>query len=375
MQTNDVAQCRRLITRSGSEQVHRFAFESAHRKGASSVTCVHKANIMKITDGLFLETFYRVAKEYPHILAKDLIVDDLAMKMVSIPDKFDYMVLPNLQGDIISDLCAGLIGGLGMAPSANIGDNICIFEAVHGSAPDIAGKGIANPAALLMSGSMMLRHLGFVEHGKGIQEAMVKALENGERTIDLCRHDPKATPLSTAQFATAIAKYLPASLTSPKVPVHWDKPENLHIPPKQPTKHVVHTNPKRDRSKEVSVGIDIFVDTHLGPPALADFVVKALGIQPSGSKTDKLTLTMLSNRGTQVYPTSSLFTECVNHYRVRIESPTGVVQNEASLMELAVQLTRAGCAVPNDNEKVRVCSMEMLLQVDGKKGYSLAQGQ
>ncbi|MGL5888674.1 MAG: isocitrate/isopropylmalate family dehydrogenase, partial [Bacteroidia bacterium] len=160
MLTHDVALCRRFITRPGSLQVHRYAFEMARKKGARKITCGHKANIMKITDGLFLETFYEVAKEYPDIPANDVIVDDLAMKLVARPGEFDVVVLPNLQGDIISDLCAGLVGGLGFAPSANIGDNISIFEAVHGTAPDIAGQQKANPTALLMSGIMMLRHLG-----------------------------------------------------------------------------------------------------------------------------------------------------------------------------------------------------------------------
>ena len=133
MKLKDVAQCRRLITRTGCLQVHNYAFESASKTNAKRLTCGHKANIMKITDGLFLETFYQVAKHFPHIKADDAIIDDLAMKLVSRPDLYDSIVLPNLQGDILSDLCAGLVGGLGMAPSANIGSNISIFEAVHGT--------------------------------------------------------------------------------------------------------------------------------------------------------------------------------------------------------------------------------------------------
>ena len=155
--TNDVALCRRFITRPGSLQVHRYAFEMAKREGRKKITCAHKANIMKLTDGLFLECFYEVAKDYPMIQANDIIVDDLAMKLVIKPHDFDVITLTNLQGDIISDLCAGLVGGLGFAPSANIGDNISIFEAVHGTAPDIAGKNIANPTSLLLSGIMMLK--------------------------------------------------------------------------------------------------------------------------------------------------------------------------------------------------------------------------
>ena len=151
MQTHDVAQCRRLITRPGSEQVVRYAFEMARRKGAKRITCGHKANIMKLTDGLFLEVFRDVASEYPDLRADDRIVDALAMDLVMRPESYDVILLPNLQGDILSDLCAGLVGGLAYAPSANIGERIAIFEAVHGTAPDIAGQGVANPTALLLA--------------------------------------------------------------------------------------------------------------------------------------------------------------------------------------------------------------------------------
>src|SRR6266550_5128735 len=159
MLTHDVALSRRFITRPGSLQLIHYAFEIAKKKNAKRITCGHKANIMKITDGLFLECFYEVAKEYPALKADDVIVDDLCMKLVTRPDSFDVVVLTNLQGDIVSDLCAGLVGGLGFAPSANIGKHISIFEAVHGTAPDIAGKGLANPTSIILSGLMMLRHI------------------------------------------------------------------------------------------------------------------------------------------------------------------------------------------------------------------------
>jgi isocitrate dehydrogenase len=184
MLTQDVALCRRFITRPGCMQVHRYAFEVAKRKNANRITCGHKANIMKITDGLFLETFYEVAKEYPELKADDVIVDDLCMKLAIKPNEFNVVVLPNLQGDIVSDLCAGLVGGLGFAPSANIGDDICIFEAVHGTAPDIVGKGLANPTALLLSGIMMLRHVGLLQQAAIIENALLFTLESGIHTAD-----------------------------------------------------------------------------------------------------------------------------------------------------------------------------------------------
>src|SRR5215217_5955538 len=202
MITHDVALSRRFITRPGSMQVIRYAFEMAKQKGARRITCGHKANIMKLTDGLFLEVFYEVAKEYPELNADDKIVDDLAMQLVVKPDQYDVIVMTNLQGDIISDLCAGLVGGLGFAPSANIGDHISIFESVHGTAPDIAGKKLANPTSLLLSGFLMLRHLGFISYADTIENALLYTLEQGVHTGDF--GDKNKPAVNTTQFAEAI---------------------------------------------------------------------------------------------------------------------------------------------------------------------------
>jgi isocitrate dehydrogenase len=202
MLTHDVALSRRFITRPGSLQLIRYAFEIAKTKNAKRITCGHKANIMKLTDGLFLECFYEVAKEYPDLKSDDVIVDDLCMKLVTRPDSFDVVVLTNLQGDIVSDLCAGLVGGLGFAPSANIGDHISIFEAVHGTAPDIAGKNIANPTALLLSGLSMLRHVGLTENAAIIENSLLYTLESGVHTGDF--GDKSKPPVNTTGFADAI---------------------------------------------------------------------------------------------------------------------------------------------------------------------------
>jgi len=202
MLTHDVALSRRFITRPGSLQLIHYAFEIAKQKNAKRITCGHKANIMKITDGLFLECFYEVAKKYPELKADDVIVDDLCMKLVTRPDTFDVVVLTNLQGDIVSDLCAGLVGGLGFAPSANIGDHISIFEAVHGTAPDIAGKNIANPTALLLSGLSMLQHLGLTENAAVIENALLYTLESGVHTGDF--GDKTKPSVNTTRFAETI---------------------------------------------------------------------------------------------------------------------------------------------------------------------------
>jgi isocitrate dehydrogenase (NAD+) len=176
----------KVITERASTRIARFAFEFARREGRKKVTAVHKANIMKLSDGLFLECFRNVAKDYPEIEADDKIVDNACMQLVMRPEQFDVMLLENLYGDIVSDLCAGLIGGLGLVPGANIGELGAVFEAVHGSAPDIAGQGIANPTALLQSGILMLRHIGERDAAQRIEKAMLALFEEGKvRTRDI----------------------------------------------------------------------------------------------------------------------------------------------------------------------------------------------
>jgi isocitrate dehydrogenase (NAD+) len=189
----------KIITSLASERIARFAFEYATKRGRRKVTAVHKANIMKLTDGLFLESARKVAAEYPQIEFEDQIVDALCMKLVMDPHRFDVLLLSNLYGDIVSDLAAGLVGGLGVVPGANYGDENAVFEAVHGSAPDIAGKGIANPLAILFSGVMMLRHMGRDDIADRIKDAAFTVLKKGKvRTPDL------GGSAMTSQFADAI---------------------------------------------------------------------------------------------------------------------------------------------------------------------------
>lgn len=180
MLTDDIANGVKLITRDASLRICRFAFDYARRHGRKKVTAVHKANIMKLTDGLFLNCFRQVAADYPEIEADDVIIDALCMKLVQKPEQFDVMVAPNLYGDIISDLCAGLVGGLGFAPSANIGDKVRIYEAVHGSAPDIAGKNLANPSAILMAFAMMLKDLGQADAADRLNRAIQAQVAEGK---------------------------------------------------------------------------------------------------------------------------------------------------------------------------------------------------
>ncbi len=170
----------KIITEKASTRIARYAFEFARANGRKKVTAVHKANIMKLSDGLFLECFYNVAKDYPDIESDDKIIDNCCMQLVMRPEQFDVLVLENLYGDIVSDLCAGLIGGLGLAPGSNIGEQGAVFEAVHGSAPDIAGQGVANPTAILMSGIMMLRHLGENDAADRAEKAMLAVFAEGK---------------------------------------------------------------------------------------------------------------------------------------------------------------------------------------------------
>ncbi|MEI6265795.1 MAG: isocitrate/isopropylmalate family dehydrogenase [Sphingobacteriia bacterium] len=351
MLTNDVALSRRFITRPGSLQVIKYAFEMAKKKGARRITCGHKANIMKLTDGLFLEVFYEVAKDYPELQADDVIVDDLCMKLVIKPNLFDVVVLTNLQGDIVSDLCAGLVGGLGFAPSANIGDHISIFEAVHGTAPDITGKNIANPTALLLSGFGMLRHLGLMETAAMIENALLYTLESGLHTGDF--GDKNTPSLNTTEFAAAIVANFG------KTPHHNPKPilDNHYV---TPTNFKLERNPMLesiDNNEEFIVGVDMFIESNEQPNWVAEKCLK--------HTMDLFKLITISNRGTQVWPTGSVFTNLVNQYRVRFESIGNVPVTQTDILELYKLLM----------VDFKICSTELLNMWGDKKAYSLAQGQ
>ncbi|RYG53528.1 MAG: isocitrate dehydrogenase [Chitinophagaceae bacterium] len=351
MLTHDVSLSRRFITRPGSLQVIRYAFEMARKKDARRITCGHKANIMKITDGLFLECFYEVAKEFPELKADDVIVDDLCMKLVTRPDLFDVVVMTNLQGDIVSDLCAGLVGGLGFAPSANIGDHICIFEAVHGTAPDIAGRNIANPTALLLSGLTMLRHLGFMESAATIENSLLYTLEQGIHTGDF--GDKSIPSVNTTRFAEAVIE-------------NFGKKPKQGAKPTFPNKEITPTNFKLEKnpmlvSKEMEneeiIGVDFFIESIEQPDTIAKKCQRHGGV--------KFKLINISNRGTQVWPTGSIYTNLVNQYNVRFESLDDEQLSQQDVIGLYVGLSG----------DFKICSLELLNRWGSKKAYSLAQGQ
>ncbi|MDQ3277955.1 MAG: isocitrate/isopropylmalate family dehydrogenase [Bacteroidota bacterium] len=351
MITQDVALSRRFITRPGSMQVIRYAFEMARKIGAKRITCGHKANIMKLTDGLFLEVFYEVAKEYPDLQADDKIVDDLAMQLVVRPNVFEVVVLTNLQGDIISDLCAGLVGGLGFAPSANIGDFISIFEAVHGTAPDIAGKGIANPTALLLSGLGLLRHVGLMENAAVIENALLYTLEQGIRTGDF--GDRSKPALNTKEFADAIISNFG------KTPEQGAKP----VTPNQPGTPAVFKLTEnsmmvtKEGEQEKIVGVDMFIECEEQPEVVANRCMHHGGT--------KFKLINISNRGTQVWPTGSKYTNLVNLFNARFESINDQPLNQQDILGLYASLSG----------DFKIASIEVLNMWGDKRSYSLAQGQ
>ena len=352
--SDDVMTGKRIITAPGSDAVLRFTFETARRMGIDTVHCGHKANIMKMTDGLFLERFKALAAEYPGIQTGDVIVDALCMNLVMRPQQYKMVVLTNLQGDIVSDLAAGLVGGLGFAPSANIGRNISIFEAVHGTAPDIAGKGLANPTALVLSGLMMLRHVGLVSQAATIENALLAALESGVHTGDF--GDRSKPAVGTTEFTKAIIDRLGQEPRTVK-PVASGGTDTVtfRAPPKPKEPTVMHTF--RGLRKEVA-GIDAYLDAEHPAGETAARLERTCEGTP-------FRLTLISCRGTQVWPRGSAFTECVDYWRARFELREGASAHQDDAVELLRKVASG----------FTVSQYELLRTFDGVRGWTLAQGQ
>ncbi len=311
-QTPDVVQGLRLCTRPGAMAVARHAFDLARRDGRSRVTCVHKANIHKMTDGLFLECFRQTARDYPTIQASDILIDNCCMQMVSDPSRFEVLVTPNLFGDILSDLCAGLVGGLGVAPGGNLGHGRAVFEAVHGSAPDIAGRGVANPTALLLSGVLMLRHLGLAAHAACIEAGVRLALVDGVRTRDLGGN------ASTVEFTHAVIANLRRHAQEHPAPV----PRAAEPPaaPAAPAAGVVTVA----RENWVLRGCDIFIASDTEPRLPAT-------IGP-------FTLSAVANRGSRIEPGRSAGVMLVNCFCCRYTSAGPV--DDAQVLALLAEVSR-----------------------------------
>ena len=350
MQTPGVAQTLKLISRKGCEKIVRLAFELAVAEGRKSVHCATKANIMKLSEGMLKRTFEDIAPEYEKshgISAHHIIIDNCAHQLVRVPERFEVIVTTNMNGDILSDLTSGLVGGLGIAPSANLGNEVTMFEAVHGSAPDIAGKGLVNPTAILLSAVMMLRHLGEFGPAESIDRALWVTLEEGKTlTGDIAGDKPAA---STDQFADAIIE----NLGKPSDTFVAKDYRPIALPKLPPTIRYVEGDSWRD------MGMDVFIDSPLTANELGDDLVAIAEDQP-------LRLKMISNRGTKVYPDTGGMTDCIDHWRCRFVLRD---ENAALTEEQALGLLRAVGA------KHRWCQIERLAVLDGQPTYTKAQGE
>ncbi len=347
-QTDEVVQCLKLISRPGCEKIIRYAFEYAKQQNRKKVTCFTKDNIMKQTDGLFRKVFNEVAAEYPNIQNEHWIIDIGAAKLADTPEVFDVIVMPNLYGDILSDVAAQITGSVGLAGSANIGEECSMFEAIHGSAPDIAGKNIANPSGLLQGAIMMLNHIGQADIAERIQNAWLKTLEDGTHTPDIFKEGTSKQKVGTAEFATAVIANLGQK---PSVLKAVTYSENLAIE--------LPAYKRKEPATKTLEGVDLFVHwTGSDPNALAS------KIQPLESKG--IYLSMITNRGIKVWPDGFKETFCTDHWRCRFKAKNGEQMYKTDIIELLEK------AIEVDIDAIKT---ENLYAFDGTAAYSLGQGQ
>lgn len=348
-QTDEVFQCLKLVSIPGTERIIRQAFEYARSAGRRKVSCFSKDNIMKLTDGLFHKMFNKISAEYPEIAADHWIVDIGAAKLAASPEMFDVIVTTNLYGDIISDIAAEISGSVGIAPSANIGERFAMFEAIHGSAPDIAGKDIANPSGLILAGVQMLGHLGQQPAAMRLHNAWLKTIESGIHTADIHSNAQSRMKVGTEAFADAVIDRIgefPERLRPATVQGRQGAP--VIAPPVRPAP-----------AKRSLVGIDIFVrDTVVDPDNLAVRLIAATQQCAAG-------LTMITNRGVKVWPSGLPETFKTDHWRCRFEC------NDRHLKQKHV----AELIMALSDKEIEVIKTENLYTFNGLPGYSLGQGQ
>jgi isocitrate dehydrogenase len=346
MQTPGVAQTLKLISVKGSEKIARFAFEYARSEGRPSVACATKANIMKFTEGTLKRVFEKVAPDYPEVESWHVIVDNCAHQLVKRPEQYDVIVTTNMNGDILSDLSSALIGGLGFAPSANIGNHVAIFEAVHGSAPKYAGKNVINPTAVILSAVMMLRYLGRFEEAAAIEHAVFVTLESGVLTGDVVGYD-RGTP--TTAYAETIISNL------------GKRTENWTIRDPAPLK-LPELAPDPDYVKATSravVGLDVFVESPLSAEQLGASLMEL-------TQDTRLSLKMISSRGTKVFPPTGAITDTLDHWRCRfiIRENPGDLPDE-DVHQLLARISRHHTWM----------HIEKLMEFDGELGFTRDQGE
>jgi isocitrate dehydrogenase len=346
-QTQDVVQCLKILSHSGCEKIIRYAFEYAVQHNRKKVSCFSKDNIMKLTDGMFHRIFDAVAKEYPNIATDHYIIDIGTARLATRPQDFDVIVTLNLYGDIISDVAAEVNGSVGLAGSANIGDYVSMFEAIHGSAPDIAGKNIANPTGLLQSAVMMLVHLGKYDVAATIQNALLKTLEDGIHTGDIYQAEKSSARVGTGAFTEAVIARLGQEPSILK-PARFSAIK---------TRKSVAQTVQRQQER-VLVGIDVFIASQLKPDDLA--------AQLTSLQQRHFTLSMLSNRGVKVWPGGFPETYCTDLYRCRFEATPEAHITNADILALLGGIHSQG---------IEFVKTEQLYTFDGQPGYSLGQGQ
>jgi len=345
-QTREVVQVLKLVTRPGCERIVRYAFAYARAYGRRKVTCMTKDNIMKLTDGLFHRVFDEVASEYPDIEAEHQIIDIGAARMAAQPERLDVVVTLNLYGDILSDIAAQIAGSVGLAGSANIGPEFAMFEAVHGSAPDIAGRDVANPSGLLVAATQMLVHVGCAQVAELVKNAWLRTLEDGIHTPDVYRHGLSRAQVGTQAFARAVIERL------------GERPRQLE-PVRYAAGGVQISVPPTASSLKELVGVDVFLDwsdAGRAPDVLAERIRAAVG--------DALPLAMITNRGVKVWPDGLPETFKTDHWRCRFVAPGPIAFSR--VLEILGRLDAAG---------LEVVKTEQLYLFDGERGYSLGQGE
>lgn len=347
-QTDEVVQCLKLISRPGTEKIIRYAFAYAKAYNRKKVTCFTKDNIMKMTDGLFHKIFDEVGAEFPEIEKEHWIVDIGAAKLADTPENFDVIVMPNLYGDILSDVAAQITGSVGLAGSANIGEGFAMFEAIHGSAPRLAGENKANPTGLLLGAIQMLVHIGQQEVAEKIQNAWLRTIEDGLHTKDIYKEGVSRQLLGTKAFADAVIERMGQKPGTLK-PVAFSNETagfNIQLTPRVPAK------------KEL-VGVDVFIHfRQRDAQQLASILQRA--------QTNTLYLNMITNRGTKVWPDGFPETFCTDHWRCRFKP---LLNKQPAYHDVITLLDNI------DNEDLEIIKTENLYTFDGVAGYTAAQGQ
>jgi len=344
-QTNDVYQCLKLISRPGCEKIIRYAFEYAKANGRKKVTAFMKDNIMKMTDGLFHKVFDEIALEYPDIVNEAWIVDIGAAKMATSPEDFDVIVMENLYGDILSDVAAQMTGSVGLAGSANIGDQCAMFEAIHGSAPRRANQNLANPSGLLLGAVLMLNHIGQSDVATNVHNAWLKTMEDGVHTYDIFKEGISKKKVGTKEFAEEVISRVGQKPTLLKAVEYKNSDQ----------KDIISKKYEAKKETKTLVGVDIFLDWNNGS-------TEDLGSMLSKVQGGGLKLSLISNRGVEVWPEGYPETFCTDHWRCRYypENKNEVIKNP-QILELLAKIHEAGFdAIKTEN----------LYNFNGEAGYS-----